>query len=171
LNRRYLRTAVGFDIDSTLADTRHRWHLSPMTDPESNWERYCAARAGDTPIRGTVAAARAHYLYHQVHLFSGSEDSSGPVTRRWLDRHRVPFDVLRQRPAGDNSTNAELKIRFIEELRAAGVEMVLYYEDHPDVAAEIEVKTGVPVLVVNPCYIEDEERFRRGRVDGMGGGL
>lgn len=171
MNRRYLRTAVGFDIDSTLADTRHRWSLSPMADPASDWGRYCDARMGDTPIAGTVAALRAHYLYHQVHLFSGSEDSSGPVTRRWLDRHRIPFDALRQRPAGDDRGNAELKIDFIGDLRTAGIEVVLFYEDHPDVAREIGAKTGVPVLVVNPCYPEDLEKFRSQAFDGMGGGL
>jgi phosphoglycolate phosphatase-like HAD superfamily hydrolase len=167
----FLRTAVGFDLDSTLCNTRHRWHLSPMADPESSWEKYCAARIGDTPIPGVVAAARLHYLYNQIHIWSGSESSSDQVTRRWLTRHRVPFDDLRQRPPGDDSPNAELKIRFIEELRAKGIETVLFFEDVPDVGRQIEEKTGVPVLVVNPCYPEDEEKFRRGTHDGRGGGL
>jgi FMN phosphatase YigB (HAD superfamily) len=167
----FLRTAVGFDLDSTLCDTRHRWHLSPMADPESSWAVYCAARTGDTPIAGTVAAARLHYLYNQIHIWSGSESSSDAVTRRWLNRHRVPFDDLRQRPLGDDRPNAEVKIGFIEELRARGIETVLYFEDIPDVAAEIHEKTGVPVLVVNPCYPEDLDKFRHGVHDGMGGGL
>jgi hypothetical protein len=171
VNRGYLRTAVGFDLDSTLADTRHRWRLSPAADPESTWDRYCAARAGDRPIPGTVAALRAHYLYHQIHLFSGSEASSEGVTRQWLDRHRIPFDSLRQRMPGDRRSNAEIKIAYIRELHASGTEMILYYEDHPDVARDIEAETDVPVLVVNPCYPEDLDKYRVQLLDKTGGGL
>lgn len=171
MNRAEIKTAVGFDLDSTLASTRHRWGLSPMADPTSSWDKYCAARMGDTPFRGPVAAARLHYQVHQVHVFSGSEESSGDVTRAWLALHRVPYDALRQRPEGDHTPNGLLKVRFILELWEQGIEMVAYYEDHPDSAAVIERETGVPVIVVNPCYPEDEERFRRGKSDGKGGGL
>lgn len=171
MNRGELKTAVGFDLDSTLADTRHRWDLSPMANPESSWGEYCAARLGDTPVPGTVTAARLHYQQHQVHVFSGSEASSERVTRKWLDFHRIPFDVLRQRPSGDKTPNGLLKVRFILELREQGIETVLFYEDHPDSAGDIERLAGVPVVVVNPRYPEDEEKFRRGSSDGMGGGL
>ncbi len=171
MNRSDLKTAVGFDLDSTLAWTRHRWHLSPMADPASDWEKYCAARTGDTPVRGPVAAARLYYQHHQVHIWSGSEESSALVTLDWLDLHRIPFDGLRQRPPGDRTPNGRLKARFILELRDQGIETVLYFEDHPDSARDIERLTGVPVLVVNPCYPEDEEKFRRGASDGKGGGL
>jgi hypothetical protein len=171
LNRLELRTAVWFDFDSTLAHTRHRWHLSPMADPDSTWDAYCAARTGDTPIAGPVAAARVHYLHHQVHVFSGSAESSRQVSLQWLDRHRVPYDSLRQRPPGDRRNNAEIKIGYIRELQALGIDVLFGYEDHPEVAADIEKETGTPVIVVNPRYPEDEEKFRRGRHDGMGGGL
>lgn len=171
MNRSLLKTAVGFDLDSCLADTRHRWHLSPMADPSSSWDKYCAARMGDTPIAGTVAAARLYYPAHQVHIFSGSGESSDLVTREWLDLHRIPFDVLRQRPEGDHRPNALLKAGFILELRAAGVEMLLYHEDHGPVAQEIPVLTGVPVLGVNPFYPEDAHKFQQGTFDNRGGGL
>jgi hypothetical protein len=171
MDRGALTTAVGFDLDSTLADTRHRWGLSPMSDPSSDWGRYCAARMGDTPFPGAVAAARLHYPHHRVYVFSGSEESSAAVTRQWLDLHRIPFDDIRQRPPGDNAPNGRLKARFICELRERGIEMLLYYEDHPQAAGQIEMLAEVPVLVVNPRYPEDEERFRRGAADGMGGGL
>jgi hypothetical protein len=171
VNREELTTAVWFDFDSTLANTRHRWGLSPMVDPDSTWDVYCAARIGDSPMSGPVAAARAHYQHHQVHVFSGSEESSRLVSLQWLDLYRVPYDRLMQRPPGDVRNNAEIKIGFIRELQALGVDVLFGYEDHPEVAADIEKETGTPVIVVNPCYPEDEERFRRGRHDGMGGGL
>lgn len=171
MKREELKTAVGFDLDSSLANTRHRWDLSPMKDPASNWDKYCAARMGDTPFAGPVAAARLHYPHHQVHIWSGSEESSRLVTVHWLDLHKIPFDDLRQRQEGDGTPNGELKAHFILELRERGIETVLYFEDHPNSARIIEELTGVPVIVLNPCYPEDEEKFRRGAVDGRGGGL
>jgi hypothetical protein len=166
-----LKTAVWFDIDSCLADTRHRWGLSPMADPESSWDIYCAARMGDLPIPGTVAAARVHYMHHQVHLFSGSEDSSGDVTRKWLDTFRVPYDGLRQRAAGDDRANADIKIGYIQDLQALGIEVILGYEDHQDVAPVVYARTGVPVVGVNPFYPQDAAKFQQAVLDGRGGGL
>lgn len=171
MNREALDTAVLVDLDSTLCDTRHRWHLSPMADPESSWHAYCAARMGDLPILGTVTLVRLLYPHHQVHVCSGSDDSSGDVTRSWLAMHRVPYDVLRQRPAGDYRKNHVLKISYIEELRGRGIHVALFLEDHPEVAREIPLATGVPVLGVNPFYPEDMEKFRSQAFDGAGGGL
>jgi hypothetical protein len=170
VNRGDLKTAVLFDLDSCLADTRHRWHLSPMADPSSTWARYCAARIGDTPIPGTVTAARLHYPHHQVNICSGSEASAEQVTRIWLDRHRVPYDGLALRTDPDAS-NADCKVRYIEFLRSLGIETVLFYEDHPDVARDIEERTGVPVACVNARYPEDAHKFRQTAFDNRGGGL
>jgi precorrin-6B methylase 1 len=171
VNRGNLKTAVGFDLDSSLANTRHRWHLAPAAEPGADWEPYCAARMGDMPFPGPAAAARLHYPAHQVHIFSGSSASSEAVTRQWLSLHRIPFDGLRQRARGDRRENADIKVGYIEDLRESGILMVLYYEDHPDVATEIYERTGVPVVILNPCYPEDEERFRRQSIDAAGGGL
>jgi hypothetical protein len=171
LNREELKTAVLVDLDSTLCDTRHRWHLSPMANPLSSWDIYCAARMGDLPIPGTVTLVRLLYPHHQVHICSGSGASSAKVTRSWLDLHRVPYDALRQRPEGNHEPNADLKIAYIEQLHACGLQVVLFLEDHPDVGLQIPERTGVPVLGVNPFYPEDMEKFRSQVFDGMGGGL
>lgn len=171
MNREDLDTAVLFDLDSTLGDTRHRWHLSPKANPLSSWDAYCAARMDDPPIIGAVTAARLHYPHHQVHICSGSGESSADVTRAWLDMHRIPYDVLRQRADGDRRPNAEIKIAYIEKLHASGIRVVLFYEDFPAVAQEIPARTGVPVVCVNPCYPEDAHKFRGQAFDSAGGGL
>jgi hypothetical protein len=171
-DRSALRTVVLFDIDSTLAHTQHRWGLNPNADPASSWEAYCAARLGDTPLAGTVAAARLHYPHHLVHLCSGSDASSEAVTRQWLDLHRVPFDDLRQRPLGDRTPNEDLKVNYVFELRARGLEVVLAYEDWETAARALELKAGVPVIGVNPFYAADLAKTQQqAAFDGMGGGL
>jgi hypothetical protein len=151
-------TAVLFDLDSTARNTRHRWHLAPVA-PDTNWDPYALACADDLPIEGTLALARLLYPAHQVHFCSGSNACSRQVTLDWLGRHRVPYDAVYQRPTGDHRPNLEVKVGYIQSLRAAGTEVVLAVEDHPDVAAAIPGLTGVPVLGVNPFYPEDLEKL------------
>lgn len=169
-------TAVLADLDSTIADTRQRWHLSPMADPALDdpaldWVRYSKACVGDVPLPGTIRALKLHWTEHQIHLVSGSGDESRKERILWLRRHKVPYDYLRLRPPGDSTPNGELKVRYIEWLRERGIEVLLFYEDWPEAARLIWEKTGVPVLGVNPFYPEDEQRFAQGTLDGAGGGL
>jgi hypothetical protein len=172
MDRSTLRTAVLFDRDSTLGNTRHRWHLSPMKDPTSSWEMYAAACWWDPPIPGTVAAARLHYQHHRVHICSGMDGSAYETNLSWLERHRVPYDEVRLRRAGDVETpNADLKVGYILELKSRGIETVLCYEDWGPAAADIERRTGVPVVGVNPFYPDDDAKFQQQVHDSVGGGL
>jgi phosphoglycolate phosphatase-like HAD superfamily hydrolase len=171
LNREDLKTAVVFDKDSTLGDTRHRWHLAPGAGTEPDWDAYSAACLGDEPLPGPATLARLLHPYHQVHVCSGSNHSSRQVTLQWLTRCRIPYDALYQRSPGDFRKNWQLKAGYVNSLRALGVEVVLFVEDHPEVAAMIEAETGVPVLGVNPFYPEDLHKLHQVQGDGLGGGL
>lgn len=167
-----MKTAVLFDRDSTLALTRQRWHLSPMKDPDSTWAVYSDACFEDEPMPGPVAAARLHYPHHRIHICSGMDGSAWDRAVLWLVKHRIPYDEIRLRPAGDTEIpNAELKVSYIEELRLRGIETVLCYEDWGPAAAEIHERTGVPVVGVNPFYPEDEAKFQQQVHDSVGGGL
>lgn len=93
------------------------------------------------------------------------------LTERWLDVYRVPYDALALRAAGDYRANADIKVDYINRLRKDGLEPVLFFEDHPEVMREIQERTDVPVLGVNPCYSEDVRALQQVQVDSMGGGL
>lgn len=150
--RKALRTVVLSDLDSTLCDTRHRWHLSPMRDPESSWIKYSLACGNDVPVSGTIAALRLAHPHHLVHLVSGRSDSARSLTEKWLYAHEVPYDELILREVGDRSSNGRFKVRHIHQLRAAGLAPVLFFEDWAETARYIEDNTGVPVVGVNPFY-------------------
>ena len=166
MNREDLKTAVLFDRDSCLSLTRHRWHLSPKADPRSTWDAYNAAAGDDPPNPGVVRAAQLAWPHHQVHVCSGSGAAAESVTRGWLARWGVLVDGLRLRPAGDYTPNGLFKVNYILELRAAGIEVVLAYEDFGPSAAEIEELAGVPAVGVNPFYPEDAARFAHAAIDG-----
>lgn len=164
-------TAVVYDLDSTLAHTRHRWHLSPMTDPSSSWEIYSGACLDDSPLAGTIARLRLDWYHHEVHICSGRGAAAQKQTDQWLLKHVGPFyDYLTLRPVGDETPNGTLKVNYIKGVQMAGTDVVLAYEDWPDAARQIYEETGVPVLGVNPFYEEDDSKATFVS-DGIGGGL
>lgn len=146
-------TAVLYDLDSTVRDTRHRHHLSPVADPSSTWKLYALACEDDPPIRGTVARMRLDWPHHQVHLVSGADPVSESMTRAWLGQHVGPYwDALHLRYGGSVEDNAQVKAAYVAELHAAGIDVVLAYEDRPEVGLRLTELTSVPVVTINPCY-------------------
>jgi hypothetical protein len=168
-------TAVMYDLDSTVADTRHRWHLSPMVNPAATWGDYSSACAGDRVLPGTAARMRLDWREHQVHINTGRSAVALVHTETWLNRPDVvrgSWDFLRMRPADDDDTpNGELKVRYIREVQARGIDVVLAYEDWGPAAEYIYAETGVPVLGINPFYPEEETALQRSAADHVGGGL
>ena len=140
------------DIDSTLADTRHRRDLCPTVNPESTWDAYAAACAADAPIHGVIAVLRLlHAAGCDIHLVSDRPVAVGPITKRWLARHEVPWNALDLLAAGVALDGARRKVDCLRRLRAAGRTVALVIEDWPAQAAALEAE-GVPVLCPNPRY-------------------
>lgn len=140
------------DLDSTIADTSPRHHLTPHRDPASSWEAYALACSGDLPMRGPIRALQIYASLYPIHIVSLRHAAATGRTKRWLKRYDVPYDVLRLRRESEPNDSAEYKISYIREVRDQGFEPILFLEDWPDTARAIEAETGVPVLVVNPCY-------------------
>lgn len=145
--------AVCFDLDSTLRDSRQRHHLTPRRNPDNpeiTWDTYSAEGIHDTPILGPIALTHLLYPHYQIHIVSGSGQAVQALTIEWLMKHSVTYDFLKLRT--DDTPNGEFKVRYIEQLRAKGTQTALFVEDWGPVAREIEQRTDVPVLVVNPLY-------------------
>lgn len=148
--------AVLFDLDSTIANTYHRQHMVPaIRDGKLTWDDYAMACAEDETFPGVVRLATLMWMHFQVHIVSGRSDVALDLTDRWLRRYGVPFDVLKLRPPGHYESNSEFKISYIRELKAAGIDASLFVEDWKSTGDEITAATGVPCLIVNPCYPED----------------
>jgi hypothetical protein len=170
-------TVVLYDLDSTLRDSRQRHHLSPAKDSTKTWHDYSMAAIHDTPMIGPIQSMLLHHRHHQVHILSGSNDSAREVAVRWLTACAPWYDHLQLRADGDTTENGEYKAAYINGLKDRGLIPVLMYEDWPPAADTIFRLTGVPVVVVNPCYpcencgIDQVTRATAGQVDNIGGGL
>ncbi len=146
---RSLRSAVCFDLDSTLASTVHRRFLVPdIKAGRATWHDYSMFCAKDAPVAGTVALARMLYPSRLICIVSGRSTRAEDLTREWLSRNDVPFDrvILRS----DDIDNKLFKVNSVRQLQAEGLSVELFVEDWNEVAAYITEQTGIPVLGVNP---------------------
>jgi hypothetical protein len=169
--RRSVRTVVLFDLDSTLCNTLHRQSMIPEIQAGAKtWEDYSLACMDDSPIEGAVLLARMLWPLHKIGIASGRNEAARTLTTRWLDLQAVPYDRLLLRPEGDYTENGLLKVRWIREYQAAGYDVAMFVEDWPETAETIRAATGVPVLVVNPCYPDEMEVLRQWREKVKGGG-
>jgi hypothetical protein len=150
------KTAVCWDKDSTLADTSHRqWMVKDIREKKgTTWEDYARACGPDKPILSARQLMRLLAPHHAQVIMTGAYDC--PEARNWLREHNFPYHGLYMREAGDNRPNGVLKAKWIKELQALGTDVVLFVEDWPEAAEDIRRLTGVPVLVLNPCYDKDE---------------
>jgi hypothetical protein len=151
-------TAIVLDLDSTLADTRHRRDLLPIVNPASTWEEYALACDGDSPIPETFALMNALWPLHQIHIISGRHEIALDKTVRWLAHCRGRYDFLQLCPgggAGGWTANGLFKVGYILQLKDTGVRVLLHIEDYPDVAERIRVECEIPVLNARTASADD----------------
>lgn len=150
------KTAVVWDLDSTLANTLHR---QPMVEQikagKATWDDYSLAAEADEPIRGSVALLRMLQPIHQQIIISGRSEAAWSLTNDWLYRHSIPVDRLYLRQPGESIDDTDqLKVRKIRKLLGQGLSVVLYVEDWGPAAEAVWRELHIPVLGVNPFYPE-----------------
>jgi hypothetical protein len=174
------RAVALWDFDSTLRDSAQRHHLSPANCPGSTWDDYSAAGIDDEPMHGPIMTLRLfHAMGLRNHIISGSNESAHALSLEWLSLHvgLQHIESVRLRAAGDHRENGAYKAAYVEEVRARSLIPVVFFEDWPPAAEHIQRETGVPVVVVNPCYpckncgLTAEQIARIGQTDNVGGGL
>lgn len=149
---------VVVDIDSTLADTRHRHGKSPHSDPDATWLSYGLLCADDVPIAGTVRTVEMLWVAgHSVHIVTGRGEAVRGLTSQWLRAHGVPFNSLTMRQDHESEDHVEYKkfhlLRLMEETQRTAY---LAIEDWPDIVDMYE-SLGVPTLCINPRYRSDPQ--------------
>lgn len=164
------RPIVGFDKDSTISDSSQRHHmLAACMAGTLSWDVYSAACKDDKPITAAIELMWMLSPSYLTVVMSGATEC--PEAMEWLEYHDVPADDVKYRQAGDYTENGLLKVRWIKEYQAAGYEVAMFVEDWPETAETIRAATGVPVLVLNPCYPDEVALLREYRESRKGGGL
>lgn len=151
----YMRPVVVVDLDSTLCDTRHRHVLAPKVElgVERNWVAYSMACSDDIVIEGTRRTVKVLSVAHDIHLVSFRNNEARERTMDWLWKNDVPYHSLKLKMPGEfDNQHDDYKVDYVKRLQAQGHEVVLVIDDWPGLAPAMLRETGVPVMVVNPCY-------------------
>lgn len=143
--------AVVVDIDGVLSDATARQHY--VEAPRSDWRAFFAA-CGDDPVidevrtlldllapglRIVLLTARPSHIHH--------------LTRAWLSRYSIRWDLLLMRPYGDYEASRDFKQSAVWDLRAYGFVLRLAFED--DLRnVEMFRDEGIPCMYVHSGYYD-----------------
>jgi phosphoglycolate phosphatase-like HAD superfamily hydrolase len=144
--------AIIFDIDGTLSDVSHRRHF--VENGNQQWDLFFKAITGDEPIKPIVNLARLLIRSNEqaVLLVTGRPERTRNDSVEWLLKHglEVEFDSrLFMRKNGDSRADYVVKREILDDVRKAGFEPVLVFDDRQSVV-EMWREQGIRVAQVAP---------------------
>ncbi|MGI8493349.1 MAG: hypothetical protein ACR2KC_07480 [Acidimicrobiales bacterium] len=143
--------AVVFDLDGVLSDAASRQHY--LEGRWRDWDAFFEA-CGDDPLIEEVG--RLLGLLDpslQIVLLTARPARVQPQTLAWLHRYGLRWDLLIMRDYGDYESAREFKRRSVQELRAAGFDLQLSFEDDRRNVAMFRDE-GIPCVYIHSGYYE-----------------
>ena len=113
---------VIFDLDGTLANIEIRRKMATKSNGKMDWEIFFAPAlvAEDDPnipvIKTAQALAEAGYM---IAIFSGRSKGTENTTKSWLNKHKVPWHILKMRPTENKwkfMPDEKLKLQWLNEM-------------------------------------------------------
>jgi hypothetical protein len=138
-----------FDIDGTLADNSHRTHL--LASSPKDWDSYFKLSHLDKPHKHICdLAKKLDCEASPVVFLSGRHSGEMAVTAAWLRLHVLdkPFSLFMRRE-GDFRPDYVIKLELLAEVRAAGMEPIMCFDDR-DSVVKMWRDAGVPCAQVAP---------------------
>ncbi|MEC7578895.1 MAG: HAD family acid phosphatase [Actinomycetota bacterium] len=140
---------VIFDLDGVISDAAHRQHFLKGT--ERDWDGFFSACTEDPPIISGVKLINVLNKYHKTIILTARPSSVQSKTVHWLKRHSVVWDVLIMRSDDDHRQSSEMKLTALNQIRDAGYDPVLVFDDDPkNIAMFLEQE--VPAISVHSGY-------------------
>lgn len=148
-----IKSCVIFDLDGTLADTRHRLHLIR----EKKHGEFGAACVHDTPYVYLVHLCNMISCNLPVFICTGRSAEYLIQTQAWLSANNVKYQTLLMRAEGNHRPDAVVKKEMLNKIRRDGYEPLFAVEDRPSVV-KMWREAGVPCLVTDDTtWAEDDE--------------
>lgn len=141
--------AVVFDIDGVLSDAAGRQHY--LEWGRYDWDAFFDA-CGEDPLVDEVA--RLLSLLDptlRIVLLTGRPLRVQPQTVAWLERYQLRWDLLVMRDRGEYARAAVFKRAAVDQLRAAGLQLQLAFEDDPR-NREMFHRAGIPCVYIHSGY-------------------
>jgi hypothetical protein len=143
--------AVVVDIDGVLSDASTRQHFLKNPEGVRDWFGFFGTVAEDRPL--TAVPALLHLLDPAIAVFllSGRPAWVLDLTRQWLERHGIRWDLLILREGDDIMDPASFKRDVVCALREEGWEILLGFDDN-DTIVQMFLEQDIPALYVHSGY-------------------
>jgi phosphoglycolate phosphatase-like HAD superfamily hydrolase len=144
--------AVVFDIDGVLSDASDRQHY--LSGPgRRDWKRFFEAAGDDAVIEEVARLTDLIDPTLTLVLLTARPTTIRDLTVTWLERHGLRWDLLVMRPEGDYMPSPDAKRLAVHELRAAGFELALAFDDDRR-NVDMFHSEGVPCIYLHSGYYE-----------------
>jgi hypothetical protein len=144
---------VVFDIDGVLADAAGRQHLLFGQGGRKNWKAFFEAAGDDALIEEVARLTELLDPELCVVLLTARPTTIQNVTSTWLGQHDVRWDLLVMRSAGDFRASPDAKRMAVQELREAGFDLQLAFDDDRR-NVDMFHDEGIPCIYIHSGYYE-----------------
>ena len=145
--------AVIFDIDGVLADANHRQDILFGSGGRKNWKAFFEAAGDDAVIEEVARATELMDRDLCVVLLTARPTTIQRTTVTWLQQHDLRWDLLVMRPERDFRSSPDAKRLAVQELRAAGFELRLAFDDDRR-NVDMFHDEGIPCIYIHSGYYE-----------------
>jgi hypothetical protein len=142
---------VVFDIDGVLSDAAGRQHY--LEWGRRDWDAFFDASADDPLVDEVARLLELLDPGLRIVLLTGRPLRVRPQTLAWLARYRLRWDLLVMRDRGDNTQAARFKRAVVADLRTAGLDLRLAFEDDPR-NRDMFHGEGIPCIYIHSGYYE-----------------
>jgi len=145
--------AVVFDIDGVLADAAHRQDvLFGGPGRRKNWKAFFELAGDDAVIEEVARLTELIDPALCIVLLTARPTTIQDTTVAWLEQHGLRWDLLVMRPEGDYRASPDAKRMAVHELRSAGFELRLAFDDRRNV--DMFHDEGIPCIYIHSGYYE-----------------
>lgn len=150
--------AVVFDIDGVLSNAEERQSL--IAGPKADWKAFFEACGNDETIPGPCRLLDLLSPDVARILVSGRPLQVREETLDWLDRKKLPWDLLIVRDRGEYSDSKQFKQQTVRRLRVMGFDIALALEDDPLIKEMFE-EEDIPCMYVHSGYYNERAEEKR----------
>jgi len=143
-----MKKIVIFDLDGTLALIDDRRKISTKPNGKLDWDKFFDPKNINLDKPNIPVIKMAQSLAstdHQIVIFSGRSDVTIQTTKSWLNKHKVPFHIIKMRPVKDFTPDDVLKQNW---LNAIGKDNVLCTFDDRNKVADMWRQNGIDCFQV-----------------------
>lgn len=138
---------MNFDMDGTLADTRHISNKY-MYGKKRNFDKFHKASEFCPPNEAVVELARqAHQNGVPITVTTARSDDYAHETINWLKNNGIPVRRLYMRPSGDFRSDFEVKREILAAAEKSGIFFAHCVDDNPQ-AVDAWKKSGIVVTEI-----------------------